>query len=463
MKTIKVMIAIAVAVISLTVLFGQLQSCSNPPITGGNANPITPQEIPSTINFPVDSLTIYKWINNYDTASITSHAWDIWTGLTTPTKQQVGGNTLLVYETWLSPNDLAEFCAKDDTQGGCTQTKKMRAQLKRPRQFVHGMSAEQAALAAKNDVGNSIQEAMGYNPAAACFATNNLVFNKSTFNQYLNPGVGSMKPFPNNSITTKPTYFVCKPNELGLVQLPLWTGPPPVAKDFPPSDWSEVVYIDINNKQPVGNNVQGISPNKTPTAVNFVNLNQFIYYQLDSSMAAYINSQSISQNSFVVGDYAILIAMHVATKEISNWTWQTFFWTNKPANPPFPSSSFAAALRPKGITGAAANYAVATAYNMVWPNQPISGGTNTNVKPNIAYNPYLEAGLGKLGLPNKLNSSYMWGVQSNCMTCHALATSDGSLDYSADQYIDMLDTTLFNRKVQTDFAWSIPLTLNTKK
>jgi hypothetical protein len=55
----------------------------------------------------------------------------------------------------------------------------------------------------------------------------------------------------------------------------------------------------------------------------------------------------------------------VATKEISNWTWQTFFWTTNPDLPDFPSSAWQAALQPSSLNGAAAHYAVSTAYAMV--------------------------------------------------------------------------------------------------
>jgi hypothetical protein len=164
----------------------------------------------------------------------------------------------------------------------------------------------------------------------------------------------------------------------------------------------------------------------------------------------------------------LLVAMHVGTKEISNWTWQTFFWTPNPAQPLFPSSAFAAGLRPSNLNGAANHYAVATAYAMVWPNQPINGGTNTGVTPIIAFNPYLEAGLGNLssGRPNQLNPNYQWGVQTNCMSCHAQATvvpsSPGSsLPYTADQYISMNDT-MFYKFLKVDFAWSIQGNVNAK-
>jgi len=169
-------------------------------------------------------------------------------------------------------------------------------------------------------------------------------------------------------------------------------------------------------------------------------------------------------NNAVAGNIAILVAMHVTTKEISNWTWQTFWWSPDTDNPELPSSLLARKLRPAQITGAAAHYAAVSAYTMVLPNQPINGGTNTGAKPMIGYNPYLEAGFAGLGpvgdpnvafnIPSLLIPGPPLGIQTNCMTCHSLATEDGGIGYSSDQYISM-DSSLFKGKVQLDFAWSI--------
>jgi hypothetical protein len=42
------------------------------------------------------------------------------------------------------------------------------------------------------------------------------------------------------------------------------------------------------------------------------------------------------------GDYALLAAMHASTREVDDWTWQTFWWT------PRPSVSRPARPRPSG-------------------------------------------------------------------------------------------------------------------
>ena len=61
--------------------------------------------------------------------------------------------------------------------------------------------------------------------------------------------------------------------------------------------------------------------------------------------------------------------MHVGTREITNWIWQTFWWDKNPNNPPAPSSKAIADSRPKELKGAARNYAMAAAYYMVNNNE----------------------------------------------------------------------------------------------
>ena len=58
---------------------------------------------------------------------------------------------------------------------------------------------------------------------------------------------------------------------------------------------------------------------------------------------------------------AVLVALHLATRETEAWTWQTWWWTPDPEDPPAPSSARAAELRPAEVPGAARHYATCTA------------------------------------------------------------------------------------------------------
>lgn len=434
-------------------------SCSPPKVT--------PAEFPNIgmegFQFPESQTTIYGWLSDPGTTEVTLHAWGIWAGLTQQTGQTYGDQPLRVYQTWMGVGDLAGAAAQMDRSAGCAESHAGVMRLRLPRQFAHG------GLTAAPDAGYHIMETVAYSPDAACFATSNLLFNQSALDRFLVAGdIGKIPEFPVRSITTKPTYYVVHAQH-GLVRLPSWTTTPEPAKAWKYDAWTTFVYVDLDNKQQPGKTLVPVtSATPTPEQIQAAtcNASDFINFRLDKRAADYLNDaqdRGHSQN-FEAGDYALLVAMHVTSKEIKNWTWQTFYWAADPANPGMPSSPQDAALMPNAVWGAARHYAVSAAYSMVWPNQPVTGGTDRGATPIIAYNPYLEAGFGPTVFqqPNLFQPDFRYGVQTNCMACHALATSSGRLGYTTDQYIDM-NSTMFNNDVQLDFAWSVQGNLNADK
>jgi hypothetical protein len=446
-------------------LFTLIYSCSD------TSNTIKPAEFPTHLgikdfNFPEDSNKIYTWLENQDTTSIVSHAWGIWAGLTEPTKQKYNGQPLLVFETWMGVQELAAMSAQGQVSSDVEKTN--RTQLSIPKQFVHG----RLFAGQKVDTNFTVLETVSYDPSAAHFATSNRLFNQSVLNGYtVKNGIGAVPEFPNTSITTKPTYYAGVPSKNGLIRVPVWVSPNP-AKAFKYTEWQQWVYADVNNNQEPNKKLVPVTtsnPTQEQIKAATCNVNDFINYKIDRVGADYLNSHqdvgTTPSRQFIEGDYVLLVAMHVTTKEFKNWTWQTYFWCPDPSNPPSPSSKFEAGLRPKELKGAASHYAVSTAYAMVWPNQPVTGGSDDNARPILAFNPYLEGGFGPkvFSLPNKFRPDFVYGMQTNCMSCHALSTMTGKNGYSTNQYIDMMDTSLFKNDVKLDFTWSIQGNINSDK
>lgn len=444
-----------------------------PVVTAPDANAsISPAPFPTNIvpgfKFPEDTATIINgWLGGYtaqyfDTVSIYKHAWGIWAGLTASSGQKWNGQDLLVYETWPGISEIQDMVRAGKTD---CPTRTGSVKLSKPRQFDHA----RALLVGTPKPGDAVDDTpnfwvtVSYDHTAACHATKYQLLDSAVIAGKIKPGgIGAIPSFPRTSITTKPSYFVGKATD-SLIMIPVWPGPTNPARNYPTSTWKTHVYIDTKNQQPGGKAiVPTTTANPTPQEISAAtcNLSDFIYFKLDAAAANYLNIEDATQGiKASAGDLAILVAMHVTTKEISNWTWQTFFWAPDPKNPLFPSNSVAASLRPSQLQGAASHYAVSTAYAMVRPNQPIVGGTNKGVTPVIGYNPFLEPGLGQLNgplpnFPNKLSPAIQWGMQSNCMSCHALASYPGNPPYTADQYISM-DDPIFKGAVQLDFAWSI--------
>lgn len=418
-------------------------------------------------NFPEEPNTIYSWLNDESNLSVAKHAWGIWAGLTKPTGQAYQGQELYVYETWFGVQELSDASGSMDKEGGCTKLKFSRTALDFPKQFAH------AGLQATPDVDTdyAILETVAYSPDAACFSTQELIFNQSTLDKYaVKDKIGKIPDFPVSSITTKPTYYVVKASS-GLVRLPVWTTTPVPAKVFGHKLWDHFVYVDLDNKQEFSKRltpVVGDNPTDKQIENATCNAADFIHFKLDEDMAAYLNMQQDKgtdpSHQFQAGDFALLVAMHVTTKEIPNWTWQTYYWAADPSNPGEPSSPLYAAVRPKELVGAASHYAVSPCYSMVTPDQPTFGGTDKGASPVICYNPYLEAGFGPsvFQFKNKWRPDFEYGVQTNCPSCHALATASGKLGYSTDQYIDM-ENPAFVNEVQLDFAWSVQGNINSDR
>lgn len=454
-------------ILSLIVSFVCIFSCQK-------NSQITPEDFPKDLGiegftFPEDSMQIYGWVENRDTMAITEHAWGIWAGLTKPTNQTYSGQKLLVFETWHGVQELAAMSAQGLVADGETP-KSTRTKLQIPRQFSHATLLTSPGMLI--DTNFSVLETVSYDPSASKFVTQNKLFNQSVLEGYRQDGqFGSVPDFPSTSITTKPTYYAGVPDKRGLIRVPVWEEPSP-AKAYKYTQWQSWVYVDISNTQKRGKNLYPVrhsNPSPDEIAEATCNLSDFIHHKIDRAAADYLNSHqdvgTTPSRQFVEGDYILLVAMHVTTKEFKNWTWQTYFWTADPSNPPKPSSRFEASLRPNQVVGAAAHYAVSTAYAMVWPNQPVSGGSDRGCEPIIAYNPYLEGGFGPKVFKqvNKFRPDFVYGMQTNCMSCHALSTLSGKNGYTTNQYIDMNDSALFLSDVKLDFTWSIQGNINTDK
>ncbi len=462
--------------------------------TTTDAKPIATMPFPTVnipgFSFPTDSNRINKWIDSNMADSIYLHGWGIWAGLTTKTGEKIGMEESYIYETWYSPKELKDSLKKENL----TQTRKARTALHVPVQLEHAAHAEMKMRAAAL---NMMQKAAGdnskkcnepkyntgvyklivtvaYNPQAAQHILSNKLYDSSVLAGFATKGNANIPEFPNNSIVIKPTYELI-PKEAfasGFFPLRIWEGPDYCDSGFVDSQWKSVVYIDVNNKSQGDGSADNTNLNKRMPQ-NSYNLNSMIYYTVTGADTANIKGSRI-------GDIVVLVGMHVTTKEIKRWTWQTYWWSPETKKPPVPSSEAIASKRPSQITGAPAHYAMAIGYTFTMPNQPLTGG-NKNGTPVIAFNPYLESGFGVnvfyepgrvIEKGGKLILNRV-GCQTGCMSCHALATFDKSQpvnpalqlqpsNYIPDTYIDMVTDSNFTNRLQLDFLWSIQSNLISK-
>lgn len=437
--------------------------------------PDLPASAPS-FTFPVSETTINQWIYSGDQVSIVNHSWGIWAGLT----QHVGvinGVPVRAFETWATPSNMI-YQSQSNIRGQLlfkANQKNIRLlDLDRPAQFKNNKkviekSKHRTKLEAENDGDINILVGVGYNPPAANHAIANKLFLKSTLDQYLANGYSEIPNFPNNAITIKPVYKIVPQNPpRGIYKIPGWPGTPRVAKPFPEEDWNSCIYIDVKDSGAGGTSIDNGCKGQNKT--NTFYLDNFIHQKITAEDAVYL-SQQVGQK-VTVGDYVILVGMHVTTREIKRWVWQTFWWSADAAKPFLPSSTEIASARPlQYLDDASKHYAMSVAYQMVSPAQTITGGKSVGNSV-IAYNPHLEAGFGEdvfqvtIPIVGKETVTNKFGVQTNCMSCHNLALYNPKTDYNVNDeanrqtpygtdFYMAIDDPIFTKSLKLDFAWSI--------
>lgn len=426
--------------------------------------------LPSTLingdAYPTPETTINGWINfggPPDMSAIASHGWGLWAALTTPTSTPVPGfEGGRIYNTWLSPEQVRDLPSAALTAS--VDGAKSSLTLTAPAQFAR---IPQQAMALMAEAGSSpvlnITESVAYSPAAAQHAHSAQLLKTSTLSGLQKPGqIAKIPDFPFDAMAVKPVFAPITQASLenGLFKMAAWPGTPSPPEAFPSNKWGQCVYVDPSNNGSGNGSVDPTCSNPTPETT--YNLSDFITLTVTDAKQIGLATES---GDLQPGDFMILVGMHVSTREITQWTWQSFWWTPNPEAPHSPSDAVIAAARPSGLEAPANHYAMTTAYMMVLPAQPVEGGENVG-EPLAAYNPHLEAPFppSVFSIKRPINGTQIteYGVQSNCMTCHAMANYGGSstkLGYGADFYIGR-DDPAFIDSVQTDFLWSIPDTAN---
>lgn len=387
------------------------------------AGQLTPQPIQYP-GFPVAAATVDHWIASGDLAAMRTHGWKLWTGLAAVTPR-TGGQP--IFETWYSPS---EVLAGPPAASANSKARAIRAtghaihEFEVPEQFTHGRPRATAltahATAAAIDIHDLTLITKTFNADYAQFVWKNNYQNPATI-WALQVGWGTspvsgraIKPFTAPSISLKPTYeFVNGPNHNnGLTTVKYWlgdlmTGPthssnPPLPD---PTTWNQCVVVNTGTAPNPGN-LTCFGTNTVATGM--VPVSQFYNYALTAAEAVDVCTQLKSQHSqnfptpcpILEGDYAILVGMHISTKENDKWTWQTLWWNY---NQPFPYGA-----PPASVPAPFNHYAMCTGYSMT--TNPVNSSTGTNT---LCYNPYLETQL----------PSPIVGIASTCMTCHTVASA----------------------------------------
>jgi hypothetical protein len=396
--------------------------------SGPSDPPLKPQPIslpsqPPTSpgSFPVTSTTIDGWVSTNDQAAIRQHGWALWQGITSLTKGSLGWP---VFDTWYTDAEVRAGHPSSPKSALFQATRsngRPTHHFEGFEQFHHQKVVGKKTVQAKLQIGIAAggQQVIGFNKFNADYAdfvwNNNYNTATGLWNVQNSWPVGTpaaqrtITPFVNTAISLKPVYQVVNgpKHSGGITVLPYWlgdltSGPWNSNNQANPTfgTWNQCVVVYTTPTAPTSQAIPSCANGKP--ASGFVSVKEFFNFALTADEAKGICSNAIGQPDISnckvqQGDFAILVAMHMSTREDSNWTWQTFWWNY---NQPFPYGA-----PPASIQKPFNNYAMCTAYSMT-TNPPNS----LDGKKVLCYNPYLET-----GLPGVV------GTQSNCMSCHTTA------------------------------------------
>jgi mono/diheme cytochrome c family protein len=140
------------------------------------------------------------------------------------------------------------------------------------------------------------------------------------------------------------------------------------------------------------------------------------------------------------GDVMILAGLHIITKEVNQWTWNTYWWARGEAR----DAEGYGKDRPK-LKEPWSNYVMAASLN---PARALAGGAAGNA----VFNPYQESQLQNPRIDSTTKG--LGGLASNCLSCHQRAA------YPITDSPDLItlpgnDPTDLTNRITTEFLWSI--------
>jgi len=406
-----------VLVLTCFAFFPSASAQSKPPL---KPQPIDlPKEPPTSPgSFPVTADTVNGWVSNNDQTSIRAHGWALWQGITAITPFS---ESWPVFDTWYTDTEVE---AGKPTSTKASLFRATRASG-RPthhfedfEQFHHAKGTGKKSVLHKLVIGPAPggNQVIGFNKFNAEYAnfvwSNNYNTQAGLWSVQNSWPVGTpaaqrtISPLPNTSISLKPVYQVVNGpgHSSGLTVLPYWlgdltTGVSNSNNQANPTfgTWNQCVVVYTTSQAPTSQITQTCANGQQPSG--YVSVKDFFNFELTADEAKGICSiqPDVQPCPVKAGDFAVLVAMHMTTREDDNWTWQTFWWNygkQFPYGPP-----------PQNIAKPFNNYAMCTAYSMT--TNPPNSLNGQNV---LCYNPYLETGL-----------SGVVGTQSNCMSCHNTA------------------------------------------
>ena len=306
------------------------------------------EDLPGRFGFPVAEATLLGAVLADDQPAVRRHAWELWAALTAPSASVVDGQRLPVFATWYSIPEVY------NSKGRAGVTRRTFGHPFRiPTQSALANSSRGGAPAGLMSFVKLNRQAAGFIWDNGYYLTPTLAGLNARFDRDGTATVErSIKPFPNDAVSLKLVFWLVKnpaspQAERGLTALPIW-GPnyPPPPDGSPPmhTTWTNAVAVDPAGRYPEGS-LQQVNVNGSVARPNLkwapvVSLKRFYAHRLTKAQdvadaRVYMDMMSSAageQERFVtnagqtpeLGDYIVLLGLHMTTKEMDDWTFQTF-------------------------------------------------------------------------------------------------------------------------------------------
>ncbi len=449
---------------------------------------ITPIDIPAGFSYPGNRDEFQAWADTWQIDNINTAGWNLWAGMTSDSGQRWNDSPLPVWETWCGNEEVFSVA-------GCSALGRPARAFQNATQIGHG--ARKAGLTTPADT--QVVSFNKFNPAMVTYLSTPQTTNGANYSYISATDLSNLNaawpagtavsarkvvdaPYTPDSgntqgssaMETKPVIYVVKAT--GLTPIPLWMGPEfsTTPANAVPNSWFNCVLLDPANTAgpdttPVPATpaqIAQIVPNSSMACKTYLYapLSTIYSFKMDAAEAAdwttLVNSSGDGGQGLTAdaGDYGVLGGMHVNTKTLVNWTWQTYWWQpgdNAPNN--FPGSKQGMT---DNVAGPWRNYAMCTAWNQT------KGNASKDMV--VCFNPFLET---SSGIPA--------GQSSNCVSCHGVATAgalsanglatmnypanySAPIDFTANACTQStpppptITSTCFADFTKTDFSWAIP-------
>jgi hypothetical protein len=336
---------------------------------------------------------------------------------------------------------------------------------------------------AKHELENAIESKIKTDPQLASVLYNkpardhilaNHLYSSDYLNIVLNARLQSKSPesereiavFPRDAVVLKTGWELILPSSKGLAQVDVWNPSVETTKDgglATARDWNKTVTIDTTREHDCRD---GDYSEDEPIPIGC-----FYYFQIDKDVPVWKNLVHEINGSSEIPDpryhpYALLMAVHVTTKEIGDWAWATFWWYNRASYPIYgcdrPRSSvlkgnkwrhFLMDTTLSAVTPLETDFGHKICFNRYMEEKMPHGMVSNCIQCHrrAVYNPRNDA--SQCGHDLQLSPGYQLGLLQRCTD-----TINGTLPACRDVVPERCRRDYYNYYhdvLQTDFLWSI--------